>query len=141
MRETLEYGVVVAVARCLGRLPRGLARLLARFIAIGVFWCFGRLRRVGMRNLEMALPELSFAARKEILRGVYIHLCWQLVEFCRMQRYTKENLRNWMRTEGEEHYLAARAKGKARSRDRLQATWARGSFRASITRSWAIPWE
>jgi KDO2-lipid IV(A) lauroyltransferase len=112
MREFLEFGVVVAVARFLGWLPRGFARLLARLIAVGVFWCFGRLRRVGERNLEMALPELSSEARRKILRGVYIHLCWQLVEFCRMQRYTKENVRNWMRTEGLEHYLAAQARGK-----------------------------
>jgi Kdo2-lipid IVA lauroyltransferase/acyltransferase len=43
---------------------------------------------------------------------VYIHLGWQLVEFCRMTRYTPENTRHWMRTEGLEHYLAAQARGK-----------------------------
>ncbi len=112
MQEKLEYGVVVAMARCLGRLPRSLARLLARLLAVATYWCFGRLRQVGMRNLAMALPELSSKARKEILRGVYIHLGWQLVEFCRMTRYTPENSRDWMRTEGLEHYLAARARGK-----------------------------
>jgi KDO2-lipid IV(A) lauroyltransferase len=112
MRENLEYWLVVAVARCLGRVPRGLARLMAWLLAIVVFWCLGRLRRVGVRNLELALPELSSRARKRIIRGVYIHLGWQLVEFCRMTRYTRENTRDWMRTEGEEHYLAAQARGK-----------------------------
>src|SRR5208283_523413 len=112
MREYLEYGLVVAVARCLGRMPRGIARLLACVIAFAVYWCFSRLRRVGMRNLEMALPELSSKARKKILRRVYIHLSWQLVEFCRMTRYTPENTRDWMRTEGLEHYLNAQARGK-----------------------------
>ena len=57
MRENVEYGLVIAVARCLGRMPRSVARLLAGFIAFAVYWCFGRLRRVGMRNLEMALPH------------------------------------------------------------------------------------
>ena len=112
MRENLEYGLVVAVARCLGRMPRGIARLLACVLAFAVYWCFGRLRRVGVRNLEMALPELSSKARKKILRRVYIHLSWQLVEFCRMTRYTPENTRDWMRTEGLEHYLNAQARGK-----------------------------
>jgi KDO2-lipid IV(A) lauroyltransferase len=60
----------------------------------------------------MALPELSFEAREKIMRGVYIHLGWQLVEFCRMTRYSPENTRDWMRTEGLEHYLAAKARGK-----------------------------
>ncbi len=112
MLENLEYGLVRAVAGCLGRMPRVLARGLAGGLAFAVYWCFGRLRRVGMRNLELALPELSPQARKKILRRVYIHLGWQLVEFCRMTRYTAENTRDWMRTEDLEHYLAAKARGK-----------------------------
>jgi KDO2-lipid IV(A) lauroyltransferase len=112
MLENLEYGLVRAVARCLGRMPRGLARGLAGGLAFAVYWCFGRLRRVGMRNLQLALPELSSKARKRILRRVYIHLGWQLVEFCRMTRYTAQNTRDWMRTEGLEHYFAAEARGK-----------------------------
>jgi len=112
MRETLEYGLVVAVARYLGRMPRAMARCFAALLAFAVYWCFVRLRRVGMRNLEMALPQLSSKTRKKILRRVYIHLGWQLVEFCRMSRYTPENTRHWMRTEGLEHFLAAQARGK-----------------------------
>jgi len=112
MQETLEYWLVVSVARVLGRMPRGLARLLARLIAIGVYWGIARLRRVGSRNLGIALPELSAQQRDEILRGVFVHLGWQLVEFCRMRRYTAKNTRNWIRTEGIEHYNAAKARGK-----------------------------
>ena len=112
MREKLEYGVVVAVTRCLGRMPRSVARLLASLLAMATYWCLGRLREVGKRNLTMTLPELSSKARKKILRRVYIHLGWQLVEFCRMTRYTPENTNNWMRTEGLEHYITARARGK-----------------------------
>jgi KDO2-lipid IV(A) lauroyltransferase len=112
MQETLEYGLVRAVAGCLGRMPRGLARLLAACLAFAVYWCFGRLRRVGVRNLELALPELPSKTKKKILKRVYINLGWQLVEFCRMTRYTAENSRNWMRTEGLEHYLRAQARGK-----------------------------
>ena len=112
MREAIEYWLVVAVARVLGRVPRKPARWAASFLAFAVFWSFGRLRRVGRRNLELAMPELSSEARTRILRGVYLHLAWQLVEFCRMKRYTPENIRNWMRTEGMDRYLAAKARGK-----------------------------
>ena len=112
MRERLEYWFVVTIARALGLMPRALARLWARVLAFKVYWLFGRLRRVGMRNLEMALPSLDVAERKRILRGVYRHLGWQLVEFCRMTRYTPGNSRDWMSVEGLEHYLAAQAKGK-----------------------------
>jgi KDO2-lipid IV(A) lauroyltransferase len=113
MRENLEYWLVMALARALGWMPRGLARLLADFLAFSVYHALSRLRRVGERNLELALPELkSPEQRAEILRGVYRHLGWQLVEFCRMARYTPENTKNWIRTEGLEHYLAAQARGK-----------------------------
>jgi len=112
MRERIEYWLVVAIASSLGRMPRRLARLLAAILVFKVYWLMGRLRRVGTGNLERALPELSAKERKRILRGVYRHLGWQLVEFCRMPRYTAENTRNWMRTEGMEHYLAAQARGK-----------------------------
>jgi KDO2-lipid IV(A) lauroyltransferase len=112
MRENLEYWLVLAVARALGRIPRGLARLLAGGLAFAVYWSFGRLRRVGWRNLELALPELSTEKKCRILRGVYRHLGWQLVEFCRMARYTPENIRGWLRSEGLDHYLAAQARGK-----------------------------
>jgi KDO2-lipid IV(A) lauroyltransferase len=112
MRENLEYWLVVAVARTLGVMPRGLARLASGMLAFFVYWAFGRLRRVGVRNLELALPEVSQGERTRILRGVYRSLGRQLVEFCRMSRYTAENTRNWIRTEGLEHYLAARARGK-----------------------------
>jgi KDO2-lipid IV(A) lauroyltransferase len=112
MRENLEYWLVVSVARILGRMPRGLARLLANAIAFTVYWAFGRLRRVGVRNLELALPELSPAERGKILRGVYRYLGWQMVEFCRMSGYTVENTSVWLRSEGLEHYLAAQARGK-----------------------------
>ena len=111
VRENLEYWLVLAVARPLGWVPRGLARLLAGILVFLVYCFLGRLRRVGERNLELALPRLSGFERTRILRGVYRHLGWQLVEFCRMPCYTVANTRDWLRTEGLEHYLAAQARG------------------------------
>jgi len=112
MRHSFEYWLVVVVARSLGAIPRRVARLLGAGLACAVYWLMGRLRRVGLRNLELAMPELSERQRKRVLRGVYRHLGWQLVEFCRMPRYTPENTRGWIRTEGLEHYKAAQARGK-----------------------------
>jgi hypothetical protein len=85
--------------------------LWADLLAFTVYWVFGRLRRVGERNLEMALPNVAAPERNRILRGVYTHLGWQLVEFCRMTRYTPEDSQDWMRSEGLEHYVAAQARG------------------------------
>lgn len=103
---------MLAVARTLGWLPRGLARLLVRILTWSCYLGMGRLRRVGERNLELALPQLSSKSRKIILRHVFRNLGWQMVEFCRMPRYTAENTRAWIRTEGLEHYLAAEGRGR-----------------------------
>ena len=113
MREKLEYWLVLAVARTLGFMPRSMARLFSGALAWSAYHILGRLRRVGERNLDLALPTLNSETKKaEILRGVYRHLGWQLVEFCRMPRYTVRNTEGWIRTEGLEHYLAAQEKGK-----------------------------
>ena len=112
MIENMQYWLVVGIARFLGWLPRPVARWLSELLVACVYHLHGRLRRVGLRNLELAMPELSLPDKEKILRGVYRHLGWQLVEFCRMPRYTPENLRGWARTEGLENYLAAQARGK-----------------------------
>jgi KDO2-lipid IV(A) lauroyltransferase len=93
-------------------MPRGVARRLADALAWSFYRADARLRRVGQRNLQLALPALSAPERDRIVRGVFRHLGWQLVEFCRMTRYTPENTRHWIRTEGLDHYLAAKARGK-----------------------------
>jgi KDO2-lipid IV(A) lauroyltransferase len=112
MRERIEYWLVLAVARPLGRLPRGLARLLVRVLTVALYVALKRLRRVGERNLKMALPQLSTTERNRILRHVFRNLGWQLVEFCRMPRYTIKNTQGWIRAEGLDHFLAAQARGK-----------------------------
>jgi KDO2-lipid IV(A) lauroyltransferase len=112
MREKLEFWLVLAVASVLGRLPRGLARFLAGLLAWNVYRLHGRLRRVGQRNLELALPELSNEERSRILRGLFRQLGWHLVEACRMSGYTRKNIQGWIRHEGLEYYLAAQSHGK-----------------------------
>jgi Kdo2-lipid IVA lauroyltransferase/acyltransferase len=112
MREKIEYWLVLALVGVLGRMPRPVARRVADGIAWFTYRAFGRLRRVGERNLAMALPELAERKRTEILRQVYQYLGWQLVEFCRMPRYTAESVKRWIRTEGLEHYIGARERGK-----------------------------
>ena len=112
MREKLEFWLVMIVARPLGWLPHGAARLVASGIAWVAYCSLARLRRVGDRNLELAFPERTIHERRKILRGVFRSLGRQLVEFCRMTRYTPENTRDWIRTEGLDHYLVAKARGK-----------------------------
>lgn len=96
----------------LGLLPRGLARSIGAAIGAATWHGLGRLRKVGMRNLEIAFPERPIEQRVRILRVLYRMLGWQLAEFCRMPRATRADAERLFRYEGLENYLAARAKGK-----------------------------
>ncbi|MGA7157420.1 MAG: lysophospholipid acyltransferase family protein, partial [Acidobacteriaceae bacterium] len=88
------------------------ARAVGAGIGALAWRLLGRLRQVGLRNLEMAFPEKTAADRETILRGVYRSLGWQMGEFCKMSGYTAEQASGFIRYQGLEHYLAARAKGK-----------------------------
>jgi len=96
----------------LGRAPRGVARRLGAAIGWFAWVMLGRLRRVGRQNLQMAFPEKTAAERERILRRLYRNLGWQLAEFCQMRGYSAERASRFIRYEGLENYLAAKAKGR-----------------------------
>src|SRR6266568_5664435 len=92
MRYRLEYALVWPVVKMLGALPRPLARTLGILLAGAVYHLHRRLRKVGLRNLEIAFPGMSAAERHKIVRGVFVSLGRQLAEFCQFPRYTRENV-------------------------------------------------
>jgi len=110
--EWLEYAVVAALVGTLGRLPRNVAREVGAGIGALAYAVSGRLRRVGMRNLELAYPDKSVVEREQMLRGLFRGLGWQVAEFCLMSRYTAAEAQGFVRYEGLENYLAAKARGK-----------------------------
>jgi KDO2-lipid IV(A) lauroyltransferase len=112
LRERLENLALRLVAGAVGVLPRRVARAVGVGLGTAAWVLLGRLRRVGMRNLEVAFPEKTEAEREAILRGVYRSLGWQVGEFCKMGGYTAEQASKFIRYDGLEHYLAAREKGK-----------------------------
>ena len=76
------------------------------------FRALGRLRRVGLRNLALALPELTAEEREAILRSEYRNLGLLLAEFCKMPNYTPASASQFIRYEGLENYLNALERGK-----------------------------
>lgn len=100
------------VVHGMGALPRPLARAVGIAIARLVYMLHGRLRRVGLRNLELALPEKTAAERRRILRRLFVHLGRQLAEFCLLPRYTKDNVGRVAIYDGFENYEEARRRGK-----------------------------
>jgi KDO2-lipid IV(A) lauroyltransferase len=112
MRQKLEYALAWPVIKVLGLLPRTLARAAGISVAWVVYLLHARLRRVGMRNLELAFPEKSRGERARILRGEFTSLGRQLAEVCQFPRYTLENVSQVVVYDGFENYESAFARGK-----------------------------
>jgi KDO2-lipid IV(A) lauroyltransferase len=112
VRERLEFAVVWLFVHLLRVLPRTMARGVGVVIGGLAFKGLGRLRKVGMCNLELAFPKMTASEREDVLRGVYRNLGYLLAEFCQMPRYTPEFASGFIRYEGLENYLRARDKGK-----------------------------
>jgi KDO2-lipid IV(A) lauroyltransferase len=110
--QVFEFAVVWVFVHGLRWLPRRWARAIGAAIAALTFHLLGRLRKTGLRNLQLAYPHLSAQEQQVLLRGVYRNLGYQLAEFCQMPRYTAEQANELIRYDGLEHYLAARERGR-----------------------------
>jgi Kdo2-lipid IVA lauroyltransferase/acyltransferase len=112
MRHRLEYAPVWLLVRILGVLPRPLARAAGITLGHTVRVLHGRLSRVGMRNLELAFPEMPEAERRRIVRGVFTSLGRLLAEVCQFPRYTQANVYRVAVYDGLENFLQAERRGK-----------------------------
>jgi len=111
-RNSVEYWIARVVLASLEWTPRpvaeGLARAYARLLDLAV----PRLRRVALRNLEMALPEKSPAERKRIADGVFGSIARLLVAFARFPRIDRRNISEWIRYDGRERFEQALQRGR-----------------------------
>ncbi len=96
----------------LERLPRPAAEAAARFCTVLLDRAVPRLRRTALRNLEMAMPALDLRARQHVADGVFHSIARTLVAFARFPQFNRENLAEWIRYDGLEHFLEAKRRGR-----------------------------
>jgi KDO2-lipid IV(A) lauroyltransferase len=112
LRERLEYALVWPFIKGIGLLPRPVARAIGITLGLTVYALHGRLRRVGLRNLALAFPEMADSERRRLLRGEFISLGRQLAEVCLFPRYTRENVSRTIVYDGFENFERAYARGQ-----------------------------
>jgi Kdo2-lipid IVA lauroyltransferase/acyltransferase len=110
----LEYAAVRALIGGLGLLPRCAAVGAGRGLGRAAYALAGGLRRTGLRNLELAFPEMSTEERERILRGSFLSLGRQLGEVSQFPRATPERLREAVEYHEEDVKLldVARERGR-----------------------------
>src|SRR5438046_8390481 len=107
MRHWLEYLPVWLLLRAIGALPRSWAHEVGMGLAALVYRVHPKLRRVGMRNLEIAFPDMPLPGRQRILRAVFRSIGRQLGEFCLLPSYTAENVKQFVTYDGLENFSRA----------------------------------
>jgi KDO2-lipid IV(A) lauroyltransferase len=108
----LTFYTAATVLAVLRWLPRSLARSFGAMLAGLVFRLAPGWRSYSETNLRLALPGLTTAERAQILQSAIWHWGWQLAEFARFPRYTKENIGQVIEYDGLENYQQAVAQGK-----------------------------
>ena len=82
--------------------------LKARAFAKALDWSVPRLRRIALRNLELA----GLADPDQITDGVFLSIGRIMASVAAFPSITRENVHEWIRYDGLENFTAAQAKGR-----------------------------
>jgi Kdo2-lipid IVA lauroyltransferase/acyltransferase len=104
--------VGIAFVRLVNFLPLPLQLALGRALGRLAFFFSRRDRRIAQINLQMCLPELSAAQRRQLLKNHFASLGCALFETGLVWWASSARLRRLIRFEGLEHLQAALARGK-----------------------------
>jgi KDO2-lipid IV(A) lauroyltransferase len=105
MRDRVEYALAAALVALLRALPLRMSYRAGYAVARLLDLFLPKLRRVALRNLSAAFPELSDAERKRITDGVFRSIGRVLVALARFPAIDRISY------EGLEHYQAAKRQG------------------------------
>lgn len=97
LQITVEYFLARLMLSALGACPRSLAVAIGRTLGFFGYFALPHLRRVGQRNLQLALPEKSKKEHRRLVRGCFDSLGRQLGEFSQFPKATPESLHTLVR--------------------------------------------
>ncbi len=112
LRNRIEYFTAVALVATLRYPPRFFAEGLARLYVKALDAAVPRLRRIAMRNLELAMPEVPLAERRRIADGVFRSIARVLVAVARLPDLNSGNIGEWIYHDGLNHLHEAQSRGK-----------------------------
>ncbi len=117
-----EYAAVSVLLGVLGLLPRGLSLMVSGGIARLAYSVLSGPRRTGMRNLELAFPEMAIPDRQKILKGTFENLGRVIGEFSQFHKTTPAKLARIVDFDLDQESLDLWAQSKADGRGILIVT-------------------
>jgi Kdo2-lipid IVA lauroyltransferase/acyltransferase len=106
-----EYSLAASLVFLLRVLPLPAANRAAQTATAILDRAVPKLRRVGLRNLSFAYPELSGEVHNNMIDGVFRNIARLLVAIARFPSLNSSNIHEWISYEGLDNYTAAKAEG------------------------------
>jgi KDO2-lipid IV(A) lauroyltransferase len=106
--KTLEYWLAWLSLTKLSLLPKRIANWTVPVYSKLLDLAVPRLRRVALRNLELA----GLGDRERLVRGVFRSIARVIVSFAQFPGITRSNVHRWIRYEGLENFTSAQARGR-----------------------------
>ena len=104
----VEYWITRLLLAVFAWFPEGPANGRIWFCSHLLDLAIPRLRRIALRNLELA----GMANREEIADGVFRSIARLVIHFAWLPRMNPQNIGHWIRYEGLENFTIALAKGR-----------------------------
>lgn len=111
-RQHVEYWAAKGLLLFLGRLPHGAARVLCAAAATLCYTFWPRLRRVGLRNLELAYPDWKPRQRRRVLFASFQNLGRMLADFAHFPHWKRGNIERVITYDGYENFTNAKDRGR-----------------------------
>ncbi|MBV9294446.1 MAG: lysophospholipid acyltransferase family protein [Acidobacteriaceae bacterium] len=108
----MEYALAAPVMHALRWLPLPASNRLARASTRMLDVAVPKLRRVGLKNLSFAFPDLDERERNRIIDGVFCSIARLLVSLARFPSLNVSNISKWISYQGLENYCDAKKKGR-----------------------------
>jgi len=124
----VEYAAARIAFFFLGILPRTAAIWICTRIMLSVPFFLPKLRRTGLRNLEIAFPDRSSAARAKIFRGSLVSLGRVMGELSHVHKCTRSDLARIIDFELDDESQALYKRHKAEKRGVVIATGHLGNW-------------
>jgi KDO2-lipid IV(A) lauroyltransferase len=112
LRNLTEYGLVLGLLAILRRLPRQASFSFASFCVDILDSAVPRLRDAAMRNLSFAMPDWQEEQRSRCVDECFHSLARLVATLAKFPVIGKQNVREWIRYEGFEHYEEAKRRGR-----------------------------